>query len=154
MERDPLQILSSGLTVGSGALARAAGVTRRAVRYYEEKCLLGPAEVVGGQARYGWQALVEVRRIRLLQEAGLSLEEIAEALRSIANEPPTRRQRQRACDVVLARAERELEGRIQHLTGLLSAVRAVRRTNLVCDQCRKPDCQGCATFEQWMRFGY
>jgi DNA-binding transcriptional MerR regulator len=67
-----------------GAAAARAGVTERALRYYQELGLLAPsAHTKGGMRRYSARDLERVARIRELQSLlGLNLDEIAEVLRN------------------------------------------------------------------------
>jgi len=66
-----------------GAAAARAGVTERALRYYQELGLLEPAHTKGGMRRYSESDLARVARIRELQTLlGLNLEEIAVVLRN------------------------------------------------------------------------
>lgn len=60
------------------ALADAAGVTPRTVRYYQEAGLLPAPERAGRQVRYGDQHLTRLRHIGELQKRGLRLESIRE----------------------------------------------------------------------------
>jgi DNA-binding transcriptional MerR regulator len=67
------------------ALARAAGVSARTIRYYGELDLLtavrrGP----GGRRRYGPDALERLRFIARLKHLGMTLDEIAELNRAFA----------------------------------------------------------------------
>lgn len=66
-----------------GEAASRAGVTERALRYYQELGLLAPSgRTKGGMRRYSPQDLERVMRIRELQTLlGLNLEEIADVLR-------------------------------------------------------------------------
>lgn len=65
-----------------GEAARRAGVSTRALRYYEEMGLVRPAtHSVGGHRQYGDDELARVRRIRELQDLmGFNLSEIAEVV--------------------------------------------------------------------------
>jgi len=66
-----------------GDLARMAGKSVRALRLYEELDLLHPVgRTHGGFRLYDETALTRIRWIELLQEAGLSLHEIRELLKS------------------------------------------------------------------------
>ena len=59
-----------------GELAKRAGTTTRALRFYESQGLLDPAErAVNGYREYGERDLRLVSEILSLQAAGLSLEE-------------------------------------------------------------------------------
>ena len=55
-----------------GDLATAAGVSTRALRYYEEQGLLTPARSAGGHRHYAPDAVERVRWIQRLFAAGLS----------------------------------------------------------------------------------
>ncbi|WP_422737936.1 MerR family transcriptional regulator [Micromonospora sp. WMMD729] len=69
-----------------GELARAAGTTPRALRYYEEQGLLRPARLASGYRHYDPQAVYTVRHIQLLLSAGLNTAAIAEILPCIPND--------------------------------------------------------------------
>src|SRR4051812_36785048 len=103
MDRDRLSI---------DELADAAGLTRRGVRFYVQQRLL-PAPLGGGRGRhYDASHLERLRRIRELQTAGHSLEEIRRIMEggevfsevSAATEAPKRASRASAAPAVL-RAE-------------------------------------------------
>lgn len=59
-----------------GEVASRAGVATSAVRYYERRGLLAPDARVSGQRRYGADALRRLVFIGMLQDAGLSLDDI------------------------------------------------------------------------------
>jgi len=67
-----------------GAAAQVAGVSERALRYYQELGLITPcARTPGGMRRYSETDLARVARIRELQTLlGLNLDEIAVVLRN------------------------------------------------------------------------
>ena len=69
--------------LGIGAAAEKAGVSQRALRYYQQLGLLTPcASTPGGLRRYSQDDLARVGRIRQLQQLlGLNLDEIAVVLR-------------------------------------------------------------------------
>jgi MerR family transcriptional regulator, repressor of the yfmOP operon len=69
--------------VGIGAAAERAGVSQRALRYYQQRGLLTPRGATpGGLRRYSEEDLARVGRIRQLQDLlGLNLDEIAVVLR-------------------------------------------------------------------------
>jgi DNA-binding transcriptional MerR regulator len=69
--------------LGIGAAAEKAGVSQRALRYYQQLGLLTPCACTpGGMRRYSEDDLARVARIRQLQELlGLNLDEIALVLR-------------------------------------------------------------------------
>jgi MerR family transcriptional regulator, repressor of the yfmOP operon len=70
--------------LGIGAAAIRAGVSERALRYYQQLGLLTPCgSTPGGLRRYSGDDLARVARIRQLQTLlGLSLDEIAEVLKT------------------------------------------------------------------------
>ncbi len=70
--------------LGIGAAAARAGVSERALRYYQQLGLLVPAcTTPGGLRRYSEEDLARVARIRELQNLlGLNLDEIAVVLRN------------------------------------------------------------------------
>jgi DNA-binding transcriptional MerR regulator len=64
-----------------GELARLAGVTPRAVRFYEKQGLLAaPERSDSGYHLYGPQDLVRVIRVRRLRELGMSIERVREVV--------------------------------------------------------------------------
>jgi len=69
--------------LGIGAAAAAAGVSERALRYYQQLGLIVPCcTTPGGLRRYSAENLARVARIRELQTLlGLNLDEIAVVLR-------------------------------------------------------------------------
>ena len=73
-----------GELLGIGAAAAQAGVSERALRYYQQLGLLEPASTTpGGLRRYSADDLARVARIRELQTLlGLNLDEIAIVLRN------------------------------------------------------------------------
>jgi MerR family redox-sensitive transcriptional activator SoxR len=70
--------VSDLLTIGE--VAERAHVATSAVRYYERKGLLSPDARESGQRRYRSETLRRLVFIRMLQEAGLTLEEIHQIL--------------------------------------------------------------------------
>jgi DNA-binding transcriptional MerR regulator len=74
----------SGQLLGIGAAAARAGVSERALRYYQQLGLIVPScTTSGGLRRYSQDNLARVERIRELQTLlGLNLDEIATVLRN------------------------------------------------------------------------
>lgn len=65
----------------AGQLARAAGVGRQTLRYYERRGLLdGPRRSPGGHRLYPADAVTVLRVIKAAQQLGFSLQEISELL--------------------------------------------------------------------------
>jgi MerR family transcriptional regulator, repressor of the yfmOP operon len=75
---------AEGELLGIGAAAARAGVSERALRYYQQIGLLEPAcTTPGGLRRYSADDLARVARIRELQTLlGLNLDEVAVVLRN------------------------------------------------------------------------
>jgi DNA-binding transcriptional MerR regulator len=71
-----------------GELARKAGVTIRAIRYYEELGILAPPARPNRHRRYTDGDLVHLQRVHQLKGYGLSLGEIREIF-ELAREDPT-----------------------------------------------------------------
>jgi MerR family redox-sensitive transcriptional activator SoxR len=69
-------------TLTIGEVARRAGIATSAVRYYERQGLLAPDDRRSGQRRYREDTLRRLVFIGMLQDAGLSLEDIAGVLRA------------------------------------------------------------------------
>ncbi|MGY6039135.1 redox-sensitive transcriptional activator SoxR [Aeromonas sp. AE23HZ002T15] len=63
-----------------GQIAKRSGVNASALRFYEEKGLIGSVRSEGGRRLYPRDALRRIAFIRVAQGVGLSLGEIAEAL--------------------------------------------------------------------------
>jgi MerR family transcriptional regulator, repressor of the yfmOP operon len=81
-DADPTEETGEQL-LGIGAAAERAGVSQRALRYYQQLGLITPCACTpGGLRRYSEADLARVARIRQLQELlGLNLDEIALVLR-------------------------------------------------------------------------
>lgn len=74
-----------------GEFSARSGVARSALRFYETKGLLHSERSPGGQRRYHRDELRRVSFVLAAQRVGLSLDEIATALRSLPdNRVPTR----------------------------------------------------------------
>jgi DNA-binding transcriptional MerR regulator len=67
-------------TLTIGEVARRAGVATSAIRYYERLGLLAADARASGQRRYAEQSLRRLVFIGMLQDAGLSLDDIAGVL--------------------------------------------------------------------------
>ena len=59
-----------------GDLARLAGVSRRTVRYYVQEGLIPPPLGVGRGNHYSAEHLEQILRVKAMQEAGRTLDEI------------------------------------------------------------------------------
>lgn len=63
-----------------GELSRLSGVSVRMLRYYEREGLLHPARRASGYRAYGDEDILAVKRIRVLNSAGLPLRTIRKLL--------------------------------------------------------------------------
>jgi DNA-binding transcriptional MerR regulator len=59
-----------------GELARASGVTVRALRYYEQQGLLQPERASNGYRRYDRRAVTKVANIQLLLSNGFTAQDV------------------------------------------------------------------------------
>ena len=97
------------LTIGE--VAQRAGVATSTVRFYERRGLLTADARLSGQRRYRTQTLRRLVFIGMLQDAGLSLEDIVGVLDagSVAEWKAIARQRLTALDAEIARLQRARE---------------------------------------------
>ncbi len=65
--------MPESLTIGE--LARRAGVTTSALRYYDELGLVRPSGRVSGHRRYAVDAVAQIGVVRFLQDVGFTLAE-------------------------------------------------------------------------------
>ena len=73
--------MGSQLTIGE--LSRRTGVATSALRYYEKESLIDSDRADSGHRRYPQATIRRVSFIKIAQEVGLTLQEIAEALSSL-----------------------------------------------------------------------
>ena len=74
----------------AGELARRVGVSARTVRFYDKKELLKPvAYTEGGYRLYDSRSVLLLQKIKLLQYAGLSLEQISRMMASVRARSPS-----------------------------------------------------------------
>jgi DNA-binding transcriptional MerR regulator len=94
-----------------GTVARRAGLATSAVRYYERRGLLRADRRESGQRRYGEAAARRLVFIGMLQDAGLTLDEIADVLGActVAEWKAVARNRLDALDGEIARLQNARE---------------------------------------------
>jgi DNA-binding transcriptional MerR regulator len=115
-----------------GELAGTAGVSVRALRYYEEQGLLASQRTASGQRTYPPAALDRVQLIQQLYAAGLSSQTILELLPCVDRGVSTPESRARLA------AERD---RIdQQITGLLATRDRLDAVIAVADDPTHPSC--------------
>ena len=68
--------MTSVVRYAIGDLARLGGVSRRTVRYYVQEGLIPPPLGVGRGNHYGAEHLEQIIRVKAMQEAGRTLDEI------------------------------------------------------------------------------
>ncbi|MCG5213556.1 MerR family transcriptional regulator [Streptosporangium sp. KLBMP 9127] len=103
-----------------GALADRAGVSTRALRYYEEKGLLRPERTAAGYRVYTDEHAETVRRVRILLAAGLNTDMVREILPCMVDDGEFLAP---GCDDLVAEFERERQ-RIDDQIAELHDVRA------------------------------
>lgn len=109
---------SISVTLSIGQLAALAGVSRRAVRHYEQQGLLPePARTASGYRRYTIAAVVQVTRIRRLRDLGLGVAQIRESLAADVASAPLRE--------TLLRLEQDLARRVEALQQMREQVRSL-----------------------------
>src|SRR5438105_15295388 len=105
--------LSTEITIGE--LASRSGVATSALRFYESRGLIASARTNGGQRRFARPTLRRVAFIQAAQRVGLSLDEIATALRAL----PEKRTPTKADWALLSRSRYALlRSRIEELDEL------------------------------------
>jgi DNA-binding transcriptional MerR regulator len=109
------EVNTTGSLLTIGELARRAGVSTSALRYYEELGLLPPPARISGQRRYPESAARLVGAILLYSDAGFTLAE-QKALMASAGAPGDRRQ-------VLQRKLAELDEQIARAQAVREAIR-------------------------------
>jgi len=112
-----------------GAVADRLGVATSALRYYERRGLVGADTRVGGQRRYTPSTVRRLVFIQMLQDAGLSLDEIEGVLAADDNASWKDIARRR-----LAQLDDEL-ARLRHARQLLTGALLCRYDHPL-DECR------------------
>jgi MerR family transcriptional regulator, repressor of the yfmOP operon len=144
--------------LGIGAAAERAGVSQRALRYYQQIGLLTPCGCTpGGLRRYSEEDLARVARIRQLQELlGLDLDAIARVLndedrraqikRAYLDEGTSREERQELLRESLDLQQRLraiVEAKLRGIEGFLADLDArISRTRALLDQPPEPASAG------------
>lgn len=106
--------MNKPLTVGR--LSEETGVSKKAIRYYEQEKLIPKAgRTVAGYRHYGAEVIERLKFIQKAKAAGFHLEDIRELL-SLRFSPNVK------CDAVRARAEKTL-GEVEKRIAELSAIR-------------------------------
>ncbi len=78
--------MSSNTWLGVGEAARRSGIAVSTLHFYEAQGLLSSERSAGNQRRYRRDALRRIAFVRAAQAVGISLAEIAEALRQLPDQ--------------------------------------------------------------------
>lgn len=122
-------------TLSIGEVAREAGVSVSAIRFYEREGLLLEAERVGGNRRFGGDVVRRLEVIGVAKDAGFSLEEVRALLDSIDRGEP-------AHEELRALAARKLP----EMDALIERARAMRDWLAVASDCGCESLEDCALF--------
>jgi DNA-binding transcriptional MerR regulator len=115
-------------------LAKSAGLTPSALRYYERRGLIEPAARQGLRRQYRPDTLRVIRLIALLQRVGMTLEEIRRFL-----DPQSRRDHRWRTRMTQKRAQLR-----QHLEDTTIALAGVEHAL----ECSRPDLLDCPAFRR------
>lgn len=141
------------MTIGS--LAKKAKVTTRTIRYYEERGLIKSIITTPpGKKLYDINSLLNLQRIKLLKETGMTLDEITKTLHDLSQKPTSGKLRQHAHMHVLTNARGKILKKINQLEDLKSKLDMVLKHENDCKPCNAPDCSGCSILDEWVRFGF
>ena len=123
-------------TLTIGQLARRAGVATSAIRFYERTGVLPQPERVGGQRRYGPDAVRRLEVLEVAKRAGFSLDEARVLLqRADAGTP--------AFEAVRELAERKLPD----IEALIARAQDMRSWMLAATDCSCASLDVCALFD-------
>jgi MerR family transcriptional regulator, copper efflux regulator len=107
-----------------GELAEQAGVTPRTIRYYEGLGLLGPSEREGQGFRYYTETeLTRLKKIDVLKQLGLTLEEIGEVIPLYCEDPSGLLGKRRVLELLEAQLA-ETDEKIESLQRFRSEIQA------------------------------
>ncbi|CAN5774230.1 redox-sensitive transcriptional activator SoxR [soil metagenome] len=104
----PVPDPSTDITIGE--LSTRTGVATSALRFYEQEGLIHSSRTPGGQRRYHREVIRRVSFIRVAQQVGLSLGEIAAAMAALPDRrTPNRRDWHKVSAAWRPRLDRRLE---------------------------------------------
>lgn len=122
----------TALTIGR--LAATAGINASAIRYYERRGLMPEPDRISGQRRYGPDAIARLRTIRAAQQAGLSLDEVAQVIDGVE-------------DGESAEALRDLaERKLPDVKALIERAETMKRWLELAAECRCASLDVCGLF--------
>jgi DNA-binding transcriptional MerR regulator len=115
-----------------GQLAVEAGVSVQAIRFYERRGLLPPAErLPSGYRDYPAERVQTVRLIKQMQGLGFTLRELAHFIRLLESQPHNPTERRECVEAKLRNIEEQIR-RLQTMHNELSA------RLLTCECCNAP----------------
>jgi MerR family redox-sensitive transcriptional activator SoxR len=124
---------STDLTLAIGDIAKAAGVSASAIRFYEREGVLAPAQRSGGRRRYGPAVVQRLRVLEVAKQAGFSLAQIKHLLGGFDRTvPPSQRWQTLTRDKL---------DEIEQLIARAEAMRALLRRGLECGCLTLDDCE-------------
>jgi MerR family transcriptional regulator, redox-sensitive transcriptional activator SoxR len=118
------------LTIGE--VARRAGVSASAIRYYESVGLVEPEGRSGGRRVYGELAVERLALISFAKDAGFTLDEIRQLIAGFPEETPASARWTELATSKLAELDAELQ-RIEVMRAVLQRIMGCRCTGV--DQC-------------------
>ena len=114
-----------------GELAEQAGVTPRTIRYYEGLGLLGPSEREGQGFRYYTETeLTRLKKIDVLKQLGLTLEEIGEVIPLYCEDPTGLLGKRRVLEILeaqLAETDEKIEALQRFRTEIQANIDKIRQ---------------------------
>lgn len=122
-------------TLSIGEVAREAGVSISAIRFYEREGLLPEVDRVGGKRRFGVDVVRRLGVIDVAKQAGFSLEEIRALLDSIDRGAP-------AHEELRALAARKLP----EMDALIERAKAMREWLAIASDCGCESLEDCPLF--------
>lgn len=122
-------------TLGIGEVAREAGISVSAIRFYERNGLLPEAERAGGKRRFEDDTVRRLGVIDVAKQAGFSLDEVRALLDSIDRGAPAHEELQ-------ALAARKLP----EMDALIERARAMRDWLALASYCGCESLEDCALF--------
>jgi MerR family redox-sensitive transcriptional activator SoxR len=122
--------MDTGLTIGE--VARRAGVSPSAIRYYESVGLVEPERRSGGRRLYGEVAVERLALISFAKGAGFTLDEVRQLIDGFPKEIPIGARWMELATAKLAELEAESQ-RIEVMRGALNRIMRCRCVEV--DQC-------------------
>jgi DNA-binding transcriptional MerR regulator len=110
-----------------GEVARRAGVTVDAVRFYERRGVLPePARRASGYRLYSEATIERIRCAKSLQALGFTLDEIADVLRAVDDEVASCERERPRFEAVLARVDQKIAELTTIRRGLMATLKRCR----------------------------